>query len=91
MLAFIRLGLLLGAITTIALSTILFRRIGQPLIGAWWRPFTRFGHEPPKFFTNPRIVRIWGLLAGVACLALYWYLGTPQGAALIAEIFAPAR
>jgi len=91
MLAIVRLGLLFSGIATIALSTILFRHIGQPLTGAWWRQFTRLGHEPPKYLANPRFLRAWGILAGAGCLAAYWYVGTPQGSALIADIIAPSR
>ena len=78
MLEALRLFLLVGAAANLLVSTMLFRRVGRPLIDWYVRVFT-FPLQFQRVLGRDRVVRIWGVGTAGLSLVAWWYLGTPDG------------
>lgn len=77
--------LLSGAILNALMATVLYRAVGRSLI-YWYMSFFQFPRLLRRLLSNDTLVRAWGIASSIVCLALWWYLGTPHGDALLADI-----
>ena len=78
MLENLRFSLLITALATFLLSTVLFRLAGRPFID-WYLRIFRFPIQIQRLLANDRLVQIWGLGTAGLSLVVWWYLGTPAG------------
>ena len=85
----LRLLLLIAAFVNLVASTVLFRAYGRPFIDWCIRVF-RLPVDMRRLLSDDRVVRIWGLGSSGLSLAAWWYLGTPQGEALVRTLARPA-
>lgn len=67
---------------SVLLSTVLYRAAGRPII-RWYARVFRLPTELHRFLSNDRLVRVWGLGSAGVNIAVWWYLGTPDGAAML--------
>ena len=84
----LRLFLLIGAFVNLVASTVLFRAYGRPFIDWYVRVF-RLPVEMRRLLSDDRVVRIWGVGSSGLSLAAWWYLGTPEGEAVVRAIAPP--
>jgi hypothetical protein len=78
----LRWFLLVGAALSFALSTILYRPIGRPFV-RWHVRVFRLPVALHHVLSNDRLVRIFGVGSAGLNLACWWYLGTPDGVAML--------
>lgn len=87
MIQVLRWTLLLGGVTSLAISTLLFKAAGDPLRARASRLIRWPEHQQASPYRSPMRVRAWGIMAGGLSLAAAWYLWTPDGTALVAAAF----
>jgi hypothetical protein len=85
-----RVFLLSGAILYVLMATVLYRVAGRPFVH-WYLSFFQFPFLLRRLFSHDRIVRVWGIASSILCIAIWWYLGTPEGEAHLAAIAAAWR
>ena len=87
MLENVRFFMLITALATCLLSTVLFRVAGRPFID-WYVGFFRFPVQAQRLLANDRVVQVLGLGSSALSLIVWWYLGTPNGKSAF-EAFVP--
>jgi hypothetical protein len=85
-LSLVRWVLLAIAVLVLLSSTILYDRIMAPPIRRLAAAYEQRGNPLPAFVFAEWFVRAWNVLNGLVLLALWWYLGTPGGVAMWANL-----
>ena len=80
-----RVFLLSGAVLYVLMSTVLYRAAGRPFVH-WYMSFFQFPMLLRRLLAHDRVVRVWGIASSILCIAIWWYLGTAEGEALLATI-----
>jgi hypothetical protein len=80
-----RIFLLSGAVLYVLMATVLYRAAGRPFVH-WYVSFFQFPALLRRVLAHDRVVRAWGIAASILCLAVWWYLGTPDGEASLAAL-----
>ena len=79
----IRWILLVSGVAGILVATILFRPMQRWMLEPYLAAMARRGLQAPPLLRNERFLRLWNLLMGALLLAVWWYLGTEAGSALL--------
>ena len=85
-----RVFLLSGALLYVLMSTVLYRAAGRPF-AHWYMSFFQFPVLLRRLLLHDRVLRLWGIVSSILCIAIWWYLGTPEGEASLAAIAAAWR
>jgi hypothetical protein len=75
-----RLFLMVGAVVSVLLSTVLYRAVGRPIIDWYTRVFS-LPVPLQQLLSRDVLVRAWGVGAAALNVAVWWYLGTSDGEA----------
>jgi hypothetical protein len=78
----LRWFLLSAAVINLLMATVLYRPVGRPFM-YWYMSFFQFPRALRRLLSRDRLVQAWGLGSSAVCLALWWYLGTADGEALL--------
>jgi hypothetical protein len=78
----LRWFLLSAAIINVLMATVLYRPVGRAFI-YWYMSFFQFPAVLRRRLARDRVVQAWGLASAATCLALWWYLGTADGQAML--------
>jgi len=90
MLTTLRWVLLISALLNLLATTGFYRPVGRPLMTAWLSFFGR-NSAMPDWLRDDRVLRGWALGSAALTLLLWWYLGTPSGAAAATDFFRQIR
>ena len=79
-LPYIRVILLIAAVTAVLQATVLNRLIQRTVFDRWIAFGARIGQPmPARPFPDPRLARAFPLLMALVFLAVWWFLGTADG------------
>jgi hypothetical protein len=79
----LRWFILVSVVINILQATILFEVFERWFIRPWFDMNERAGGRVPAIIRDERVHRFWALFMAVLFSAIWWYLGTPAGAAIL--------
>ena len=74
----------------VGMESLLYRAAGRPFVH-WYMSFFQFPRLLRRLLAHDRILRLSGIVSSLLCIAIWWYLGTPEGEASLAAIAAAWR
>ena len=79
----VRWFILVSVVINILQATILFEVFERWLFRPWLAMNERAGGRVPAIMRDERMHRFWALLMAIVSGGIWWYLGTPVGAAFL--------